>query len=146
MAGINGNPGRLPRPIPNLTRGEWDEKMRRDLEEFLRSVYGGMSALSGTPDVPVDVQAGVVEDIGVSLTKANSDHRHSAETATPSVNVQLGGSPDEGSGSSLMRADATLVLDSGGATDGQVLVWNAATSAWVPQEVETEDILVWMDL
>lgn len=144
MPGINGNPGRLPRPIPNLTRGEWDEKMRRDLEEFLRSVFGGMSALSGTPDDPVDVQAGDVTDAGTSLTKANSDHVHSAETATPSVNVQLGGFPDEGSGSSLMRADATLVLDDGGADAGEFLLWNG--TAWVPVQVEDYDVFNWLNL
>lgn len=144
MAGINGNVGRLPRPIPNLTRGEWDDKMRRDLEEFLRSVFGGMSALGGSPEEPLDVQAGDVSDIGVAKTKANSDHRHAAETAAPSVNVQLGGLPGEGSGSSLMRADATLILDDGGAASGNTLIWSG--TAWTPAQIEDQDVFNWLNL
>ena len=98
MAGISGNVGRLPRPIPNLTRGEWDEKMRRDLEEFLRSVFSGLSSISGTPDDP--------------------------------NYVQLSGDPDVGSSRTPMRSDATLVLDDGGASIGDVLEWDG--SGWVP--------------
>lgn len=108
MAGI----GRFPRPIPNLTRGEWDEKMRRDLEEFLRSAFGGLSALSGTPSEPTEIQAGVTADPGSAITPANSLHVHAVNTAAPGVDVGAG-APSEGTGAALMRADAGLRLGIG---------------------------------
>lgn len=136
--------GRFPRPIPNLTRGEWDEKLRRDLEEFLRSAFGGLSALNGTPPDPTEIQAGVAADPGAALTPANSLHVHGVDTAAPSVPVALGGTSDEGSGSALMRADATLVLDNGGADAGDFLMWNG--TAWVPVQVEDQDVFNWLNL
>lgn len=45
-------------------------------------------------------------------------------------NVLLSGSPSTGSSQAPMPSDATLVLDQGGATVGQVLEWDG--SAWVP--------------
>lgn len=121
---------RLPRPIPNLSKGEWDERKRRDLEEFLRSAFGSLSALNSTPEDPTEIQAGATAAVGDSLAPANALHTHDVDTAAPSVNVALGGATDEGSGSSLMRADARLVLDDGGANVGDVLEWDG--SAWVP--------------
>lgn len=112
------------------------------MESILEAVGGSQ----GTPDTPSTVAAGVAADAGDSQASAASDHIHPISTAAPSVPVALGGAAAEGSGAALMRASATLVLASGGATDGQVLVWNAATSAWLPQDVETEDVLTWMDL
>ena len=121
---------RLPRPTPNLVKGEWDERKRRDLVEFLRSMFGSISGIGATPPEPETIQAGVSADVGGSLAVANASHVHPVETAAPSVNVALGGVPDEGSGSALMRSDARLVLDDGGASVGDVLEWDG--SAWVP--------------
>lgn len=141
MAGI----GRFAKAVPNLTSGEWDDKKRRDLEEFLRGLFKGSSAMMGTPPDPVEIQAGVTADPGSDIHPANAAHIHAIETAAPSVNVALGGASDEGSGSALLRADAMLVLDDGGASVGDVLEWDG--SAWVPSPIAAgTDILVWLDL
>ena len=144
MAGIR----RFPPAVPKLTGGEWDEKKRRDLEEFLRAMFKVNSALMGTPCDPVEIQAGVAADPGSSIHPANALHVHAVDTAAPSVNVALGGASDEGSGSSLLRADATLVLDDGGAATGDFLMWDG--SAWVPYPIaatiEETEVLVWLNL
>lgn len=125
MSGIR----RFSPAVPKLTGGEWDEKKRRDLEEFLRAVFKGNSALMGTPDDPVEIQAGVAADPGSSIHPANALHIHAIETATPSLPVAYDSTPaDEGTGTALMRADAQLVLEDGLAV-GDILVWNG--SQWV---------------
>lgn len=119
---------RFPSPLPNLVRGPWDEQKRRDLYEFLRRAFSSLSALNVTAPDPVEIQAGVSADPGASLGPANALHVHPVDTAAPSVNVSYNAAPDEGSGTSLMRADARLRLADGSAS-GDVLVWNG--SDWV---------------
>ena len=139
--------GRFSGQVPTLSWRAW-ESVRAELERFLRRLNDGNNATQGTPDDPAPVQAGVAADPGVSLAAALSDHVHPAETAAPAHAVALGGSASEGVGTALLRADATLVLDSGGATDGQTLVYNAGAAAWQPGDAggSGDEILSWLDL
>lgn len=125
MAGI----GRFSRAVPNLTSGEWDDKKRRDLEEFLRGLFKGSSAMMGTPPDPVEIQAGVTAAPGSDIHPANAAHVHAIETAAPSLPVAYDSTvADEGTGTALMRADAQLVLEDGD-NPGDTLVWNG--TVWV---------------
>lgn len=107
----------------------WDQA-KRDLWEFLQNAFAAQSAANVTPGEPTQIQAGVDASVGTSITGALSNHVHDVETAAPSVDVALGGTTDEGSGSALMRADARLKLSGVGASPGDTLVWDG--SAWVP--------------
>jgi len=138
--------GRFSGRVPTLSWRAW-ETVRAELEWFLRKLNDGNNASQETPATPTTVQAGVAADPGDTLAAALSNHTHPSETAAPSNPVALGGSPSEGTGTALMRADATLVLDDGGATDGQALVYNTAAAAWQPGEAGSGDeILSWLDL
>lgn len=118
-------------PVPKLTGGEFDEKKRRDLEEFLRAMFKGNSALMGAPPDPVEIQAGVSADPGSDIHPANAAHVHPVDTAAPSLPVAYDGTPaSEGTGTALMRADAQLVLQDGDAVN-DTLVWNGTN--WVSQ-------------
>lgn len=135
-------------PIPeSLDSGTWSQRTGHLLKLFLMSLQESIGGLQGTPDTPSEVQAGVAADASDSQAAAPSNHIHSIETAAPSIPVAFGGSPDEGSGTALMRADATLVLDAG-TLSGDILVWNG--SAWVPTQlpdaIADNDVLNWMDL
>ena len=121
---------RPPGTVPSLKRSGMDRLVARDLEAFLKTAQTSLVGIEGDPGTPSTILAGVDGDEGESTSRAAADHVHPISTAAPSVRVALGGSPDEGTGSALMRADARLVLDDGGATLGQVPVWDG--SDWVP--------------
>ena len=121
---------RFPKPLVPFP-DKWDKKTADLIYEQFQALAGAMEAVQGTPSGdPVEIGANNVPDTGVSGNFASSGHVHGVETAAPTVNVQLGGTSDEGSGNALMRADARLVLDSTGASPGDVLEWDG--SAWVP--------------
>lgn len=121
--------GRKPGAIPNFEK-EWSLRLGRELTEFLKKIRFAIGGLEGDPDTPSTIQAGDTADPGVSQAPTPSDHIHAVNTAAPSVNVSLSGPSDEGTGAALMRADARLVLDDGGAAVGEVPIWDG--SAWVP--------------
>lgn len=122
-------PGRKPGAVPNFEK-PWGLALGKELTEFLKKIRFGMGGLQGDPDTPSTIAAGSTADPGDSQAPAPSDHVHPVNTAAPSVNVSLSGPADEGTGAALMRADARLVLDDGGAAVGEVPIWDGA--AWVP--------------
>lgn len=122
---------RFTEPIPeDLDKGTWSARLGHLVKMWMMSAEESLGGLQGSPDTPSEVQAGVASDAMDSQAAAPSNHVHSVETAAPSVNVSLSGPASEGTGSALMRADATLVLDDGGASVGEVPIWDG--SAWVP--------------
>ncbi len=139
---------RFTEPIPQeLDKGGWNQRLGHLVKRWMQSVEDSLGGLQGSPDTPSEVQAGVAADASDSQAAAPSNHVHSIETAAPSVPVALGGSPDEGSGTALMRADATLVL-APGTTPDDILVWSG--SAWVSTPladvIADNDVLNWLDL
>jgi len=135
-------------PIPeSIDKGSFTQRLGHEIRLWMMSVQESLGGLQGTPDTPSRIEAGVAADPGDSQAAAPSDHIHSIETAAPSVPVALGGSPDEGSGTALMRADATLVL-APGTTPDDILVWSG--SAWVSTPladvIADNDVLNWLDL
>lgn len=139
---------RFPNQIPeSIDKGTWSQRLGHEIRLWMQAIEEGMAGLQGTPETPSEVQAGVAADASDSQAAAPSNHIHSIETAAPSVPVAFGGSPDEGSRTAMMRADATLVLEAG-SLSGDILVWNGST--WVPTQlpdaIADNDVLNWMDL
>lgn len=79
------------------------------LEEWLRKTSLSLAVLNTTPVDPSTVQAGVPADVGTLTGHAPStdDHVHHVETAIPSH--ATGSAAAEGTGTALMRADATIL-------------------------------------
>ena len=117
-------------PTPEGLEKDWTSRLGVKVKQWMDSVSASLNGLQGTPTTPTEIQAGVAADIGTSQAGAAADHTHSVDTAVPSVNVSLSGPASEGTASSLLRSDAQLVLDDGGAAVGEVPIWSGA--AWVP--------------
>ncbi len=126
--------GRFLGAVPKFN-GPWSDRIGRELTEFLARVAGAVNSSQGTAATPATIQAGAAAAVGTSNAMSSATHVHAVETAAPSVAVALGGSPSEGTGTSLMRADAGLVLAAGGDA-GDALRWNG-TSWESSDEAET---------
>lgn len=100
---------RLSEERPRLSDRTWPE-VRRELEAFLDGLKdsndeGLPAGFSAT--TPSQIQAGVDADEGEPTDGwTPPSHVHEVETATPSH--PTGSAASEGSGSALMRADATI--------------------------------------
>lgn len=143
-------PGRRPKPLFGLPE-KWDKNTARSVYEYFKFLFDGMKGLQGSPAIAQNASATSQALAGTSQTPSPDDHSHDVITGAPAVNVQLSGASSEGSGSALMRASATLVLDDGGAADGEVLVYGPTPEpGWhaTPISSITDDtnILTWMNL
>lgn len=104
---------RFPDKVPDdLDSPVWTRQLGGSLKRFLQSLSEGVGGAQMTPDDPTTIEADATADAGTSQAPAASDHVHAVDTAAPSVDVGAA-APSEGSGSSLMRADATLRLGIG---------------------------------
>lgn len=131
---------RFPGLIPeDLDSGTWTQRTGHLLKLWLIGAQEAIGGSQQTPDPPSEIQAGVAASTGTSQAPAASDIVHSVDTAAPSVPIALGGSVSEGTGTALLRADATNKLAQGGAADKDFLVWDTATLAWVPRPVGFSD-------
>lgn len=140
---------RFTEPIPQeLDKGAWSQRLGHLVKRWMQSVEDSLGGLQGTPTTPTRIEAGVAADPGTSQAAAPSDHIHNIQTAAPSLKVQLGGAQAEGTAHALLRSDSKQVLDSGGATDGQTLIYNTAAGAWQPGDAggSGDEILSWLDL
>lgn len=99
-------PGRFPGKIGSFAGRLWSSRLGLELDEALRKLAQGMAILQKTPGDPSTVQAGVTADAGEGPAPALDDHVHAVETATPTNATAAAAA--EGTGSALMRADATI--------------------------------------
>lgn len=99
---------RKPPLLPDLAILNWAD-IRGALYRYLRWVNDFYSSIPGgfLGSTPEDIQAGATASSGTeSASWAAADHVHGVETAAPSN--PTGTAPAEGTGTSLMRADATI--------------------------------------
>lgn len=111
---------RMPTEVPRLRDLLSNWRTVRALEEYLANLRNTTAGLTGTPQLPASVRAGVAADRGEDVAAARSDHNHAVLTGAPAVPVEsVDGTAAEGTGAQLMRADATLVLSD----DLETLMW-----------------------
>jgi hypothetical protein len=99
-------PGRFAGPVTRFAGRLWSSALGKELDDFLRGLGHGMAILQKAPRTPTTVQAGVDAAPGSGPAPALDDHQHDVETAVPSN--PTGAAAAEGTGTALMRADATV--------------------------------------
>lgn len=123
---------RAPGYIPRFAGREWDSLTGSLLDDALRRLQDNYSGVPGGffGITPSTIQAGVTADSRTEVEGwAAADHVHDAETATPVHAV--GPVASEGTGTALMRADATIAM--GIVEDpGDILVSDGDTAVALP--------------
>ncbi len=130
----------------NRVVGRSPSDYAKELQEYLYDVWRYTQGIPGgfLDTVATAIRAGVASTAGtVAASWAAADHIHNPETAAPSN--PTGVTPSEGSGTALMRADATIediVLATAALSpNGYVLQSNSGQALgieWVPGLSRTE--------
>lgn len=104
-------PAKIPlKDKPSSVIGQHLDDLWPKLQQLARdhaNLHGDVENIqAGEPETPSTVQAGVSSDAGDETNPALEDHVHAVETAAPSN--PTGTAASEGTGTALMRADATI--------------------------------------